>query len=247
MAEPSQRATNLLLTISGAILLLAGAAAGWAFERGRTAGGSQDAFEARVRNYLVSHPEVLAEAAEAYRKKSTGQQVSDVAGTLEKPFPGAVLGNPDGKLVLVEFSDFACTYCRSSVADVEALIAENPDLKVVIRELPIIAPTSPDAARWGLAAAQQGKYPAFHKALFATGRTDMASIEAAARKAGLDLERARTDAASPAISAELAANVDLARKLGVDGTPAWVAGDQLASGALGKEELGKLVAQARAE
>jgi protein-disulfide isomerase len=245
MAEPSQRATNVLLTISGVILLLAGAAAGWAFERGRTAGGSQEDFEARVRGYLVSHPEVLAEAAEAYRKKSTGQQVADVSGALEKPFPGAVLGNPQGSQVLVEFTDFACTYCRSSVADVDALIAANPDLKVVIRELPIIAPTSPDAARWGLAAAQQGKYPAFHKAMFAAGRTDMASIEAAARSAGLDLDKARAYAASSEVNAELAANVDLARKLGVDGTPTWVAGEQMASGALGKDELGKLVAQAQ--
>ena len=243
MAEPAQRTTNLLLTLSGLLLLVSGGLAGWAYER--TRGGDQDAFEQRVRSYLVSHPEVLAEAADAYRKQSQGKQVADVADRLEQPFPGAILGNPNGTLVLVEFTDFACTYCRSSVADVEALIAANPDLKVVIRELPIIAPTSPDAARWGLAAADQGKYPAFHKAMFAIGRTDMASIEAAARTAGLDLERARTFAASPAASAEVASNLDLARKLGIDGTPSWVAGEQLATGALGKGELGKLIAAAR--
>lgn len=245
MAEPSQRTTNLLLSLSGLLLILAGAAAGWAFERSRTAGGGQEEFEARVRGYLISHPEVLAEAADAYRQRNEEKQVSALADKVERPFPGAILGNPNGSVVLTEFTDFACTYCRASVADVEALIAANPDLKVVIRELPIIAPTSPDAARWGLAAAQQGKYPAFHKAMFAAGRTDMASIEGAARAAGLDLDRARAFAASPQVSAELASNVDLARKLGINGTPSWLAGEQLATGALGKADLAKLVAAAR--
>lgn len=244
MSEPAQRNHNLLLSLSGLLLLLAGAAAGWAFERSR-GGGSQAEFEARVRSYLIAHPEVLAEAADAYRKQSESKQVAKVSDKLEQPFPGAVLGNPQGTMVLVEFTDFACTYCRASVADLDAMIAANPDLKVVIRELPIIAPTSPDAARWGLAAAQQGKYPAFHKAMFAAGRTDMATIAGAARSAGLDLERARAFAASPAVTAELAANLDLARSLGITGTPSWVAGEQLATGALGKAGLGKLIAQAR--
>ena len=245
MSQPAPRNPNLLLTLSGVLLLLAGAAAGWAFERSRSGGGDQAQFEARVRGYLLAHPEVLAEAADAYRKQSESKQVAKATDKLEQPFPGAVLGNPQGKLVLVEFTDFACTYCRASVADVEAMIAANPDLKVVIRELPIIAPTSPDAARWGLAAAEQGKYPAFHKAMFAAGRTDMASIEGAARSAGLDLERARAFAASPAVTAEISSNLDLARSLGINGTPSWVAGEQLATGALGKADLGKLIAQAR--
>ena len=245
MSQSAPRNHNLLLTLSGVLLLLAGAAAGWAFERSRSGGGDQAQFEARVRGYLISHPEVLAEAADAYRKQNESKQVAKATDKLEQVFPGAVLGNPQGKVVLVEFTDFACTYCRASVADVEAMIAANPDLKVVIRELPIIAPTSPDAARWGLAAAEQGKYPAFHKAMFAAGRTDMASIEGAARSAGLDLERARAFAASPAVTAELASNLDLARSLGINGTPSWVAGEQLATGALGKAGLGKLIAQAR--
>ncbi len=164
---------------------------------------------------------------------------------MTKPFPGAVMGNPKGKVVLVEFTDFACGYCRQSVADVDALISENPDLKVVIRELPIIAPTSADAARWGLAAAEQGKYPEFHRAMFAAGRTDAASIEMAARAAGLDLDRARTFIKDPSVQAELASNLELARQLGIDGTPSWIAGGELLSGAVGKETLGKALAAAR--
>jgi protein-disulfide isomerase len=182
---------------------------------------------------------------ENLRKKETNKQLAATGNKLEVPFPGAVMGNPNGSITLVEFTDFACTYCRQSLADVDALIADNPDLKIVIRELPIIAPTSPDAARWGLAAAEQGKYPEFHKAMFAAGRTDALSIEAAARAAGLDLDRARKFITDPSVRAELAGNLQLARQLGIDGTPSWVVGEQLLSGAVGKDVLGKAIAEAR--
>lgn len=244
MASSTSR-TALPLIVSGIALALAGGLAG--FTLGRTGAGGMDkaAIETVVHNYILEHPEILPQAMENLRKKETGQQLSSVGDKVTKPFPGAVMGNPNGTVVLVEFTDFACGYCRQSVADVDALIAENPDLKVVIRELPIIAPTSADAARWGLAAAQQGKYPAFHKAMFAAGRTDAASIEMAARAAGLDLDRARAFIKDPNVQAELASNLELARQLGIDGTPSWIAGGELLSGAVGKETLGKALAAAR--
>ena len=238
--------SNLVLALSGLALLLAGGAAGWAFEKSRSGGGASDAeFGQRVHAYIVEHPEVLVEAAEKLKAQGSEKQLAEVADKVEQPFPGAILGNPQGSVTLVEFTDFACTYCRGSVADVEALVAANPDLKVVVRELPIIAPTSPDAARWGLAAAEQGKYPAFHKAMFAAGRTDPASIEAVARSVGLDLDRARAFIADPRVSAEIEANIGFARKLGIDGTPSWIVGEQLMTGAVGREVLGKAIAEAR--
>ncbi len=179
-------------------------------------------------------------AARKIRSGSTGIQ-----GEVEKPFPGSVRGNPDGKITLVEFSDFACGYCRQSEADVEALIAANPDLKVVIRHLPILSPASADAARMGLAAARQGKYPAFHRAMFAAGRPSAQTIEAAARVAGLDLARARVDSASPQIAAEIDRNMDFARQLGFQGTPSWVIGSDIHGGAVGKAELAKSIDKAR--
>ncbi|MBX9642744.1 MAG: DsbA family protein [Novosphingobium sp.] len=237
------------LALAAIALLLVGGAVGWAIQSSRSAkdsGAIDDAeFNKRVHAYIVDHPEVLVEAAENLKSQGGKDQLADVIDAIEKPFPGAVLGNPNGTLTLVEFTDFACTYCRSSMADVEAVIAANPDLKVVIRELPIIAPTSGDAARWGLAAAEQGKYPAFHKAMFAAGRTDLASIESAARAAGLDLDRARKFIQDPRVSAELEANIGFARKLGIDGTPAWVIGEELIVGAIGREGLAKAVAAAR--
>jgi protein-disulfide isomerase len=178
-------------------------------------------------------------------KKETANQLSGIRDEVEKPFPGAVLGNSQGKVTLVEFSDFACGFCRQSVGDIDALIAEHPDLRIVIRELPILSPDSADAARMALAAAEQGKYAAFHQAMFAAGRPSAATIQAAAQSAGLDMVRAKATAGSPKIEAELQRNMEFARQLGFSGTPSWIAGDQIISGAVGKDRLTKAVAAAR--
>ncbi|MFM5923598.1 MAG: DsbA family protein [Novosphingobium sp.] len=246
MAE-SKSFGALPLIVSALALLVAGGTAGWTMARGAPETMDKAAVETVVHNYILDHPEVLPQAMENLRNKETGQQIAAAGDKLEEPFPGAVMGNPKGKVTLVEFTDFACTFCRASVADVDALIAENPDLRIVVRELPIIAPTSPDAARWGLAAAEQGKYPAFHKAMFAAGRTDAASIEAAARAAGLDLARARQFITDPRVNAELAANLDHARSLGINGTPTWIVGDQMLAGAVGKAALAKAIGESRAK
>lgn len=195
------------------------------------------ALEGLVRQTLLDHPEILSEAAGRLEARESASRVAPLRGALETPFPGAVLGNPQGKVTLVEFTDFACTYCRGSVADVEALVAANPDLKVVVRELPIISAQSVPAARMGLAAAAQGKYPAFHKAMFSGERPSEASIAAAAGTAGLDAGAAHAFVARAETTQELQRNLDLARQLGVNGTPAWVIGDQLLSGAVGRERL----------
>lgn len=242
MKSSTPRST-LALTVGGILLLALGGAGGWLFEKNRGGAMNRTEVEQVVREYILANPEILPEAIEILRARENAKQVAGSSDKIFEPFPGAVLGNPEGKVTLVEFSDFACTFCRSSIPDVEALIKENPELKVVIRELPIIAPTSPDAARWGLAAAEQGRYPAFHNAMFAVGRTDLASIEGAARAAGLDLERARRFIKDPRVEAEIEANLAHARDLKLEGTPAWVVGEQLLTGAVGKAALAKAIAQ----
>lgn len=194
------------------------------------------AFEALVRAYLLDHPEILPEAMERLQARETAATIRPLRAALETPFAGAVLGNPQGKRVLVEFADFSCTYCRRAEADLVALIAADPQLKVVIRLLPIISADSEPAARMGLAAARQGRYPAFHRALFGAPDAKPATVSAAAQAAGLD-GAAQGIAASEQVTAELAQNMALARRLGIQGTPAWVTGDRLLSGAVGKERL----------
>lgn len=226
--------SKALLIVLGVGLLVAGG----------TIGG-KIAVERVVHDYILEHPEILPEAMKNLATKESAKQLSGIRGGIERPFPGAVLGNPAGKVTLVEFTDFACGYCRQSVADVEALVAEHPDLRIVIRELPILSPESADAARWALAAAEQGKYRAFHNAMFAAGRPGADTIQAAAAAAGLDIARARTAIADPRIEAELKRNYAFAQQLGFNGTPSWIAGDQIISGAVGKERLAEAVVAAR--
>ena len=225
-----------------------GAAGGWWWQSraapesaaSSLAKADRAAIEAVVRDYILTHPEILPEAMERLQSKGAARQVADNRGGLETPFPGAVLGNPRGTMTLVEFTDYACAYCRQSVADVRALIAAHPDLRIVVRELPILSPASTEAAKMALTAAAQGKYAAFHDAMFAGSRPDAASIAAAARTAGVD-----PAGAASGVSEELANNLDLARKLGINGTPAWVVGDRLLVGAVGREALEKAIAEAR--
>ena len=193
----------------------------------------------RTRDYLLDHPELLAEMAERYEDKLAGERVAAVAQDVVAPFPGAVLGNPEGTVTLVEFTDYGM-----SKPDVARLVAENPDLRVVIREWPIFR-GSDAAARMALAAAKQGKFAAFHDAMFELGPPDSTTIEQAARAAGLDLSEARDFAASDEASREVAKNMELAERLGFNGTPSWVVGDTAFAGAVGYDALQEAIAAAR--
>lgn len=197
-----------------------------------------------TRAYLLDNPELLPEMADRYHAKQAEERLSEVAEDVQAPFPGAVLGNPDGAVTLVEFSDYGCTYCRLSQPEVARLVEENPDLRVVIREWPIF-PGSEEAARMALAAARQDKFEAFHEAMFALGPPDPAAVENAARTAGLDLAEARRFAASDEASSELAKNMRLAERLGFSGTPSWVIDGRVLQGAVGYEALQDAVVAAR--
>lgn len=192
--------------------------------------------EQRMRQWLVANPEVLPEMAAALDRKEAQAKLADVGSAVTAPFPGAVIGNPQGTRTLVKFTDYGCGYCRASERDVQRLIAGDPQLRVVIREWPIFD-GSEDAARMALAAARQGKYAAFYKAMFAAGPPSAATIAQAASVAGLDLGRAKTDAASDAVAAELAQNMQFARTLGFTGTPSWIAEGQVVQGAVGYDAL----------
>ena len=263
MADTQPRRLGAFALIA-VLFAVAGAGIGWWYESRRAPADSGDdsqleaslasagidgkeraAFEGLVRSYILDHPEILPQAMERLQQRESAAQIAPMRGALETPFPGAVLGNPNGKVTLVEFTDFACTYCRQSVKALDGLIARNPDLRVVIRELPIIAPESAPAARMALAAAAQGKYPAYHKAMFEGARPSNESIAAAAGVAGLDLAAAQIFAVRSDVEDELKRNLDMARQLGVSGTPAWVIGERMIHGAVPAADLQAAIDAAR--
>ena len=192
----------------------------------------------QTRDYLLANPQILPEMAEAYQRGDAQNRLAQIADEVKQPFPGAVLGNPDGSKVLVKFTDYGCTYCRQSVAAIDELIATDPELKVVVREWPIFD-GSEQAARMALAAAKQGKYPAFYHAMFEQGPPSEGTIARAAQIAGLDIAAAEAFAQSDEATAELAKTMAFARTLQFTGTPSWVAGGEVIEGLVPAERLAK--------
>ncbi|MET1111248.1 MAG: DsbA family protein [Allosphingosinicella sp.] len=209
---------------------------------GALVGGGAVAYVSRqsVRDYLLENPEILPEAMDRLRSREAAKVVSANRAALERPFAGAWAGARDGDVVLVEFFDYACGYCRKSNADVDRLLREDPRLKVVWREWPVLGPDSEAAARASLAAAQAGRFKPFHDSLFAAGRPTPEALARARAGAGLaaDLPAAVSDP-------ELARNFELARGLEATGTPTFVVGDQNLQGAVGSEALRDAIKEAR--
>lgn len=215
---------------------------------------SEDDVKRLALEAILENPEIVMQAVDILQQREAEAQaeaaqaaLSERRDALERDPNAPVLGNPEGDVTLVEFFDYNCPYCRRASEDVEALIAEDPDLRVVMREWPILGEDSVEAARASLAAAKQDGYEAFHFALMSgEGRVDDAAIEAAAEEAGLDLERLRADMEAPEVDDHIAASMELAEALGVTGTPAFVVGDSVVPGAVPAEELARLVEEARA-
>jgi protein-disulfide isomerase len=196
-----------------------------------TPGGTERGrIETVVRNYILDHPEILPEAMERLQDKETAKVIAPQRAAFVTPFPGAEAGNPKGDVTVVAFLDYACGYCRASLPTLAQLVAADPKIRVVYREFPVLGDESVVAARWALAAAEQGKFKPFHDALYAGGQLSEAAIQTAADTVGLDKARARAFAYSPAVEREIATNHQLGELLRVRGTPAWVIGDRVIPG-----------------
>lgn len=207
--------------------------------------GERKATEAVVRAYLLEHPEVITEAIGVLQNREMGKRISQIRGAITRPFAGNVAGNPNGDVTIVEFSDYNCGFCRAAVADVERLLKADGNIRLIYREVPILAESSRDAAYWALAAAKQGKHDAFHKAMFAAGRPDEATISKAAASVGLDMAAAAAFASSAEAKAETENNLAMMQKVGFGGTPTFIIGDEILQGAQGYDRLKAAVAKAR--
>lgn len=198
-----------------------------------------------VRDYILEHPEILPEAMERLKAKHIKASIEEKRSALETPYRGAWEGAENGDVILVEFFDYACGYCRKARTDIAKLLAEDKNLKVVYRELPILSEASNSAARVSLLAAEKGKYSGFHEALYEAGRVSQDSILAAATSVGLDRNAALSAMKDDSYLVEIESNIKLAQTLGATGTPAFVVGNQFLSGAVGYDVLKQAIAQAR--
>lgn len=194
-----------------------------------------------VRQGMLKDPQILVDTADALRDSQYAPVIAANRRAIETPFGSSWKGAQKPQVTLVEFYDYACPYCKASNPSVERLLKEDPGLRVVYRELPILGPDSLVAARLALQASKQGLFLKFHDAMWNAGRPAPQTISVAAQAAGLPPEPKE----DPAIEAELKTNFQLAGQLGATGTPLFVVGDRVMNGAVGYETLKRAVAAAR--
>src|SRR5579859_7524239 len=213
--------------------------------------------ETIVRNYLVSHPEVLEEAMNELSKRQAAaeaekheQSVAKNSDTIFNSPRGVTLGNKSGDVTFVEFFDYNCGYCKRAMTDMMDLMKADPKLKVVLKEFPVLSEGSVEAAKVAVAVRMQdpggAKYLDFHQRLLGgRGPADKARALAAAKDAGLDVARLEKDMASPEARATIDENFKLAESMGMNGTPSYVIGKQVVVGAIGVEGLKEKIGIAR--
>jgi protein-disulfide isomerase len=192
-----------------------------------------------VKDYLMKNPEVLADAQAALEAKLEKEQadklktfMTDNAKDIYRGPDNTVAGDPNGDITVVEFFDYNCGYCKRGLPQIQKLIEGDKKVRVVFKELPILSKGSEETARAALAAKRQGKYWEFHQAMLsAKGQANEASSLKAAEGLGLDMAKFKTDMASDVVKAELDKMKDLAKKMGINGTPHFLVGDKSIPGA----------------
>lgn len=214
---------------------------------------SRDQMQELVLETIRENPEIVMEALQTLQEREEAAKADQAQAVLsanraalEQDPNAPVLGNPDGDVTVVEFFDYNCGYCRRVFDDVHALIESDPNVRVVMREWPILGEESVYAARASLASRAQGKYVEFHNALMENeGRANEASIMRIADELGMDAEQLKRDMDAPEVAAHIQTSMQLTRALNLNGTPAFVFGEQLVPGAIDLEQMQELVAQAR--
>ncbi|MCF8470760.1 MAG: DsbA family protein [Parvibaculum sp.] len=219
----------------------------------RFEGKDKAAVEKIVHDYILENPEVLIEAMHALDKK---QQAADLAATqavIERNHKAIynnpddfVAGNPKGDVTIVEFFDYQCGYCKRSFEPLMEFVKGDGNVRLVLKEFPILGPVSLEASKAAIAAKKQGLYFEMHKALFShKGQIDSQAILEIAETIGLDIKKLKTDMADPAIADAVSRQYNLAETLKIDGTPAFIAGGEVYPGVADHDRLEAMVKVAR--
>ena len=210
-----------------------------------------------IKDYIVSHPEVLQEAIAELDKRQAAADVEKAKAAVSKngetlfnSSRHVVLGNAKGDVTMVEFFDYNCGFCKKAMADMLELMKDDSKLKVILKEFPVLGPGSVEAAKVAVAVRMQDKtgkkYLDFHqKLLGGRGQADKARALAAAKEVGMDMKRLDADLASDEVKVSLEESLKLAETLGLNGTPSYVVGTDVVIGAVGLDALRTKVSMAR--
>ena len=219
--------------------------------------GQRAEVERLVRDYILEHPELIQDAMVELEKRQAAADAEKHKAAVKKNSEAlfssprqVVLGNPTGNVTFVEFFDYNCGYCKRAMTDMLTLLKDDPKLKVVLKEFPVLGPGSLEAAQVAVAVRMQDKngkkYLEFHqKLLTGRGQVDRARALAVAKEIGLDMTRLDKDMTSPEVKETLQESMKLAEALGLNGTPSYVIGDNVVVGAVGLDALKEKVNTSR--
>lgn len=209
-------------------------------------------FGQRVRAYLLEHPEVIQEAVEKLQEKQQAEAAKAAQAGLAKHRkelehdPRDFVANPDGGVTVVEFFDYRCGYCKLAAPEVLKLISENPDVRFVFKEFPIFGGESNVAAQVALSPAGKPKTLELYRRFMAEKSLDEAGIDRILREVGVDPATAKAGGETPEVQQQIRDIHELAQALQIEGTPAFIVGDTLISGA-DIAALKRAIAEARAK
>jgi len=215
--------------------------------------GDKAALGKTIREYLLANPEVLVEAMQELERKQDGQRdavaqkgVQENQAELFRDPDSPIGGNPNGDVVIVDFNDYQCPYCKRTHQAMKSVVAADGKVKTIYKDLPILGEASKVAAVAALASVKQGKHTAFHNALMEfTGKLDRDKILDIASSVGIDRAQLEKDMEDPKLKRTIERNLELASALGIRGTPAFVIGKQFVPGAVDASALKQLIADAR--
>ncbi len=213
----------------------------------------EQAIDARIRDFILDNPEVIVKALEVLEERQklaeeqrAREQLAARRDDLLNDPDSPVGWNPEGDVTIVEFFDYQCPYCKAVAPRLADLKNQDGGIRYIYKEWPILGPISQIAARAALASERQGRYEAFHEALITfPGRLKEADIFRLAAKVGLDVDRLKADMNAPEIVHALARTAELAKAVGITGTPAFVIGNNLVPGAAELDHMKSLIEQAR--
>lgn len=203
--------------------------------------------ETIVRDYLLKNPEIIVEALELLEQRREADQraqqkqvISRNEGALYQSEHQIILGNPNGDITLIEFFDYNCGFCRQSLEHVEKLVEEDKNLRVILKEFPVLGPSSQEAARVAIAAAKTdpGKYLELHRRLLqARGQVNERIALVLSEGLGFDMQKIRSFMSEPVIDEAITEVYGIATQLGLTGTPTFIIGDEIMPGAVGYDVL----------
>lgn len=216
-----------------------------------------EAIGAEVRRYILDHPEVIIEAmrvleerrrlADEDRRRQVLARLSDEIRDDGYSFVG---GNPDGDITMVEFSDYRCGYCKRAHSHVRSVLKNDPNIRFIIKEFPILGPDSVTAAKAAMAALEQqdgALYLEFNDALMTHGGPlNETTILKIAERVGLDVDELSEQMDDPELQKRIDRTHALAEQLGISGTPSFIIGDQVVPGFIESPAMAQIIAQQRA-